>query len=70
MELSLLEAFRTSQVKRFLRHELCVATRASRLMADRALVCSQDGERLMRQRGFVMPYYARRLVIIRAFQGG
>ena len=44
MELSLIEAFRTSQVKRFLRHELLsMATRASRLMADRVLVCLQDG---------------------------
>jgi len=53
MELSLNEAIRTSQVKRFVRHELLsMATRASRLMADRVLVCSRDGERLMKRRGF------------------
>ena len=53
MELSLLDALRSSQSKRYVRHEvLGVLTRISRVMADKVLVCSRDGEHLMNKRGF------------------
>ena len=53
MQLSFGEALRSSQTKRYMRHQLlAVATRLSRIMADKVLVCSKDGERLMQERGF------------------
>lgn len=53
MDLSFGEALRTSQTKRYIRNELlALATRMSRLVADKVLVCSRDGERLMQERGF------------------